>query len=193
MQQLVDFILEVEKLKGVTRKTRPIGLDRYENSAEHSWQLALLALSMLQYAPAPVAIDRVIAMLLIHDLGEIDTGDTIAYVEDGLAERKAAERVAITRIFSHLDPPQRERFMRLWEEFEEAATAEAKFAHAADRAMPVLLNLNNDGQSWRENGITYEQVVRRVGAPIGEGCPALWDYIKSRLADARDQGWFGMA
>jgi putative hydrolase of HD superfamily len=192
LNHLLAFILEVEKLKGVTRKTRPLGLDRYENSAEHSWQLALLAVSMLPYAPEPVDIDRVIAMLLIHDLGEIDTGDTIAYVEEGLAERKAAERAAITRIFNHLDEPQRGRFIALWEEFEEGATPEARFAHAADRAMPVLLNLNNEGQSWRENGISYERVLRRVGPPIMEGCPPLWEYIERRLAEEYDKGWFGI-
>lgn len=192
LEHLLAFILEVEKLKGVTRKTRPLGLDRYENSAEHSWQLALLAVSMLPYAPESVDIDRVIAMLLIHDLGEIDTGDTIAYIDDGLAERKEAERVAITRIFNHLDEPQRGRFIALWEEFEEGATPEARFAHAADRAMPVLLNLNNEGQSWRENGISYERVLRRVGPPIREGCPSLWKFIEQRLAEERDKGWFGI-
>src|SRR5437667_9859087 len=106
MQQIVDFILELEKLKGVTRKTRPLGLERYENSAEHSWQIALFASSMAQYAETPVNIDRVIGMLLVHDIGEIDTGDTMVYVEEGLAERKAAERTAVTRIFGMLPEAQ---------------------------------------------------------------------------------------
>src|SRR3954452_10985606 len=91
MQQIVDFILELDKLKGVTRKTRPLGLDRYENSAEHSWQIALLAASMAQYAAETIDIDRVICMLLVHDIGEIDTGDTIVYAEEGWKERKLAE------------------------------------------------------------------------------------------------------
>src|SRR5437016_1529070 len=108
MQQIVDFILELEKLKGVTRKTRPLGLERYENSAEHSWQIALLAASIAQYAGTPINIDRVISMLLIHDIGEIDTGDTIVYAEEGWAERKAAEFAAVTRIFGLLPEPQRE-------------------------------------------------------------------------------------
>jgi len=191
MQQIVDFILELDKLKGVTRKTRPLGLDRYENSAEHSWQLALLATSLAPYAPAPVDIDRVVAMLLVHDIGEIDTGDTLVYAEHGWAERKAAERAAVERIFGLLPTAQAQRFLVLWQEFEDAESAGARFAHAADRAIPVLLNLNNQGQSWRENGISHERVVARVGPPIQAGCPALWDYLEIRLADARAQGWFG--
>jgi putative hydrolases of HD superfamily len=193
MQQIVDFILEIDKLKGVTRKTRPLGLERYENPAEHSWQIALLAASLVQYATEPVDIDRVVAMLLVHDVGEIDTGDTMFFVEGGWVERKDAERTAAMRIFGLLPEPQRDRFFGLWQEFEEAATPEARFANAADRAMPVLLNLANRGQSWRENGITYERVVGRVQAQIKTGCPALWDYIEARLEEERRQGWFGTA
>jgi len=190
MQQIVDFILEVDRLKGVTRKTRPLGLDRYENSAEHSWQLALLASSLAQYAESPVDIDRVVAMLLVHDVGEIDTGDTIVYAEEGWVERKAAEKAAVTRIFGLLPEPQRGKFLALWQEFEDAETAESRFAHAVDRAMPVLLNLANNGQSWRENGISHERVLRRVAPEIKAGCPALWEYLEARLEDVRQQGWF---
>lgn len=193
MQQIVDFILELEKLKGVTRKTRPLGLDRYENSAEHSWQIALLAASMVEYAEQPVDLDHVVIMLLVHDIGEIDTGDTMAFVEGGWVERKKDERAAITRIFGLLPEAQRDRFIALWDEFEQSETPEARFANAADRAMPVLLNLANRGQSWRENGITYERVVRRVEGQIKDGCPALWDYIRERLAEEHRQGWFGTA
>jgi len=193
MHQIVAFILELDKLKGVTRKTRPLGLERYENSAEHSWQIALLAASLAQYAEDAIDLDRVIHMLLVHDIGEIDTGDTIFYAEDGWVERKAAEKAAVTRIFGMLPEPQRETFLSLWQEFEDCATAEARFAHAADRAMPVLLNLANEGQSWRENGITHERVVRRVAPPIQTGCPALWDYLEARLEEARQNGWFGTA
>ena len=191
MQPIVDFILELEKLKGVTRKTRPLGLDRYENSAEHSWQITLLAISLAGYAEPPVDINRVVGMLLVHDIGEIDTGDTIFYSEEGLDARKAEERVAVARIFAMLPEPQSGRFMALWEEFEDAATPEARFAHAADRAMPVLLNLANGGQSWREHGISHDRVVRRVGPPIRAGCPALWDYLEARLDEEQRTGWFG--
>ena len=192
MQQIVDFILELDKLKGVLRKTRPIGLPRYENSAEHSWQIAMLAASLAEYAVEPIDLDRVVAMLLVHDIGEIDAGDTIVYVEEGWEERKAAERAAVTRIFGMLEEPARSRFMSLWQEFEDGLTPEARFAHAADRAMPVLLNLANEGQSWRENGISHERVIRRVAPPIRDGCPPLWTYLEGRLAEARDRGWFGI-
>ena len=191
MQKIIDFILELDKLKGVTRKTRPLGLDRYENSAEHSWQIALLAASLAPYAASPIDINRVVAMLLVHDIGEIDTGDTMVYVEEGVAERKAAEAAAVKRIFGMLPEPQGAKFLALWQEFEDADTPEARFAHAADRAMPVLLNLANSGQSWRENGIAHDRVVRRIAPPIKAGCPALWDYLEARLEEERRKGWFG--
>jgi putative hydrolases of HD superfamily len=193
MQQIVDFILELDKLKGVTRKVRPLGLDRYENPAEHSWQIALLAASLAHYAESAIDIHRVIGMLLVHDIGEIDTGDTIFFAEGGWEERKAAELAAVRRIFGMLPEPQAARFLALWQEFEDAETPEARFAQAADRAMPVLLNLANGGQSWRENGISHERVVRRVAPPIQAGCPALWDYLEARLEEERRMGWFGTA
>ncbi|HEX8251989.1 MAG TPA: HD domain-containing protein [Thermoanaerobaculia bacterium] len=191
MQEIVDFVIELDKLKGVTRKTRPLGLERYENSAEHSWQIAMLAAAMAPYAETPVDINRVIAMLLVHDIGEIDTGDTIAYAEVAWDVLKADERAAVTRIFGILPEPQRSHFLALWEEFEKGETAEARFANAADRAMPALINLASEGQSWRENGISHERVVRRLKAQIHDGCPSLWAYLETRLEEARQKGWFG--
>lgn len=192
MQQIVDFILELDKLKGVTRKVRPLGLERYENSAEHSWQIALLAASLAHYAETTINIDHVIRMLLVHDIGEIDAGDIMFYAEGGWAERKAAELAAVRRIFGLLPEAQGAAFLALWQEFEDAQTPEARFAHAVDRAMPVLLNLANGGQSWRENGIDYERVIRRVAPPIQSGCPALWAYLETRLEEERQKGWFGL-
>ncbi len=191
MQRIIDFVLELDKLKGVTRKTRPLGLERYENSAEHSWQIALLAASLAPYAEESIDVSHVVAMLLVHDIGEIDTGDTMVYTEGGWEERKAAELAAVTRIFGILPESQGAPFLALWQEFEGAETAEARFAHVADRAMPVLLNLASGGQSWRENGISHERVVRRIAPPIKAGCPALWGYLEGRLAEAREKGWFG--
>ena len=191
LQPIVDFILELERLKGVTRKTRVLGLDRYENSAEHSWQIALLATSLLPYAPQPVDAERVIGMLLVHDIGEIDTGDTLVYIDTGAAERKAAERQAVQRIFGLLAPAQADAFLSLWQEFDDEQTPEARFAHAADRAMPALLNLAAGGQSWLEHGITHARVVQRIGPPIREGCPVLWDYLQARLDAELARGWFG--
>jgi putative hydrolases of HD superfamily len=191
MQAIVDFILELDKLKAVTRKVKPVGLDRYENSAEHSWQLALLAASLAPHAPAGIDMARVTGLLLVHDIGEIDTGDTLVFADLDWAAHKAAELAAVKRIFGLLPAAQGDAFLALWQEFEQGETAEARFAHAADRAMPVLLNLANQGQSWRENGISYARVVARIGPPIQAGCPALWEYLQARLLHARDQGWFG--
>jgi len=191
VQQTVDFILELEKLKAVTRKVRPLGLERYENSAEHSWQIAMFASALLPYAEGEVDIHRVIGMLLVHDIGEIDTGDTMVFVEWGWEERKQAELAAIRRIFALLPGDSGDPFVELWREFEDGFTADSRFAHSVDRAMPVLLNLSNNGQSWRENGISYDRVVRRIGPEINAGCPALWEYIEARLQKARSDGWFG--
>ena len=191
MQDIINFIIELDKLKGVTRKTRPLGLDRQENSAEHSWQIAMLASTLAGYAVEPIDINRVIAMLLVHDIGEIDTGDTIVYATEGWEERKAAELAAVKRIFGLLPAAQGSAFLALWQEFETGETAEARFAHAADRAMPVLLNLANNGQSWRENGISYERVLRRIRPPIESGCPALWQWLAPQLEQAQARGYFG--
>ena len=190
MQYVVDFILELDRLKGVERRTKVIALGRHENSAEHSWHIAMLALSLAPYAEGPIDVERVVRMLLVHDVGEIDTGDTIVYADEGLADRKAAELVAVRRIFGMLPAAEADAFLALWQEFEDAETPEARFAHAADRAMPVLMNLANGGQSWVENGISYERVVRKVGPPIEAGCPALWRYLSERLEAARALGFF---
>lgn len=192
MQQIINFILELEKLKGVTRKVRPVGLDRYENSAEHSWQLAMLAVTLVRYAESSTDINRVIRMLLVHDIGEIDAGDTMVFVEGGWEERKAAELAAVRRIFGMLPEEEGADLLALWQEFEGGETPEARFARAVDRAMPVLQNLANEGGSWRENGISYERVIRRIGPPIKAGCPALWDHLEVRLEEARRRGVFGV-
>ena len=191
LQPYVDFILEVDRLKTVTRKIKPRGTDRFENPAEHSWQIALLALSLATYADPAVDVSHVIAMLLVHDIGEIDTGDTLTFVEGGWVERKAAELEAVRRIFGLLPSDVADRYLALWQEFEAGETIDARFANAADRAMPVLLNLANGGQSWRDNAISYERVIRRVAPPIRAGCPALWDYLEPRLLEARHLGLFG--
>jgi putative hydrolase of HD superfamily len=191
LQQIIDFILELDKLKAVTRKVRPAGLDRYENTAEHSWQIALFAFALAPYAESPVDINRVIAMLLVHDIGEIDAGDTIVFAREGWEETKAAELAGVKRIFGMLPEETGSALLDVWLEFERNDSPEARFAHTADRAMPVLLNLAHQGGSWLENGISYERVVDRIGPEIQAGCPALWTYISARLEDARSKGWFG--
>jgi putative hydrolase of HD superfamily len=189
----IAFALELDKLKAVTRKTRTLHADRYENSAEHSWQIALSALALAGFAEPGTDIGRVVQMLLVHDVGEIDTGDTLVYIEDGLEARKAAERVAVGRIFGLAPAEAAAGLHALWEEFEDGTTREARFAHAIDRAMPALINLANDGQSWRENGVAHARVVARIGPPIAEGCPALWAWMEPRLAAANASGWYVQA
>lgn len=188
MQAVIDFLLELDKLKRVTRKTRPVGLDRRENTAEHSWQIAMMAMSLAPYAPG-IDLDRVVFMLLVHDVGEIDTGDTFFFA-DGHSAQKVDERAAVERIFGLLPSPTRERLLALWSEFDANVTPEARFAHAIDRAMPVILNLANDGGSWRENGVGYEQVIARVGPPVEAGCPALWAHLRAKLEEANARGFF---
>lgn len=191
MQNIVDFLLELDKLKGVTRKILPLGQERYENSAEHSWHLAMAAISLQPYAESPVNISHVIAMLLVHDIGEIETGDTMAFVEEGWVERKNDELAAVTRIFGMLPNGAGGQLLELWKEFEHGDTPESRFANAIDRAMPVLMNLANHGQSWRENDISHERVVRRVRGQIEAGSPKLWAYLEKRLDDVRELGYFG--
>jgi putative hydrolases of HD superfamily len=191
VQPIVDFIREMDKLKSVERKTRPLGLARFENSAEHSWQLAVQAMALARYSDGPIKIERVVSMLLLHDIGEIDTGDTIVYATEGLEQRKAAEQEAVKRMCAMLPSELGESFLSLWQEFEDAETPEARFAHAMDRSVPIILNLANNGQSWRENGIRYEQVIKRNGPAVRAGCPVLWAYLQQQLDEARDRGWFG--
>lgn len=191
MQHIIDFILDIDRLKGVERKTKPLKLARYENSAEHSWQIAMLAMTMAPYAAPGVDIAHVVAMLLVHDIGEIETGDTMVYVETGWEQRKAEERAAIERIFAKLPSAERDRFSKLWDEFERDETPAAHFANALDRAMPALLNLANKGQSWRENGISHARVVNRLRDPISRGCPQLWTYLEAQLNEAQTLGYFG--
>ena len=188
---IVEFIRELDKLKAIERKTRPLHLSRFENSAEHSWQLAIMAMSFSRLASTPVDVERVIRMLLLHDIGEIDTGDTIVYATEGLEQRKAAEEAAVRRICGILPDAIGASYVELWLEFEKAETPEAKFAHAMDRSIPIILNLANHGQSWRENGIRYEQVVKRNGPAVAAGCPVLWAHLEEELARAQAAGWFG--
>ena len=188
--KIVQFVLEIDKLKGVLRKVKPVGEDRYENTAEHSWQIAVFALSLARTLEMPVDAERVVAMLLVHDIGEIDAGDKFVFAQDGWEERKAAELRAVERIFSLAPETIATFLLDMWKEFDAGETQDARFAKAIDRSMPVLLNLSNGGGSWLENGITYERVCARVGPEIEAGCPELWNYMKRQLETAKQKGFF---
>ena len=177
------FLAEAEKLRTILRAT-PIGDgSRQENSGEHSWHLALYALILGEHAPQGVRIDRVIRMLLIHDLVEIDAGDVPIYAQtvEGQAETEIAEQQAAERIFGLLPGDQGPELLALWEEFEAAETPDAVFAKSLDRFQPPNLNLAAGGGSWKAYNVTFDVLDARVGRPIRRGAPALWDWIAPKI------------
>jgi putative hydrolase of HD superfamily len=184
----VRFALEADRLKGVLRRTRLLDGSRQENSAEHSWHLALLALVLADAAPAGVDQARVLRMLLVHDLVELDAGDTFAYDAEANLGREAREQRAAERIFGLLPPEQGAGLRALWDEFEAGTTAEARFAVSLDRFQPLLLNFYGGGGSWLEHGVTRAQVLLRM-APIEHGAPALWPVVREAVERACAAGW----
>ncbi|TQI82055.1 putative hydrolase of HD superfamily [Serratia fonticola] len=188
MTQVVQFLMEIDKLKSVQRRTKVLGTQRQENSAEHSWHFAIAALSLAPYAGEGVDIQRVIQMALLHDIVEIDAGDVFVY---DLAAREAIhdqEVAAAKRLFGLLPEPQREYFTALWQEYEDGESADARFALVLDRSMPMLMNLHNEGQSWVENNVSLEQVIKR-NSMIADIHPELWKHLLQHLQDAQRKGW----
>jgi putative hydrolase of HD superfamily len=149
IEKALSFIIEIEKLKDVQRKTKPVGLNRFENSAEHSWHVCLCALILKDYSNDSIDINRVLKMLLIHDLGEIDAGDTIIYSRE-TNEAKTKEKKGLERLLSLLPGSMNIELMKLWEEFESGETADARFAKAIDRIPPLLHNIYGEGHSWKQ-------------------------------------------
>ncbi len=190
MQQIIDFSVELEKLKGVERRIKPKGQSRFENSAEHSWQVTLLALLMVdelfQHTDEKPDTLKVVKMLLLHDIVEIDAGDKMVY--DNNHDDFDNELVAAKRIFGLLPPDVRDECLSIWVEFEERETLEARVAKAMDRAIPIIQNLNNNGQSWVENGISVHQVIEK-NSIIADGFPPLWNWLLIKLEYAVQQGW----
>ena len=163
LRRQLDFALEIDKEKNVLRQTHLSGHGRRENDAEHAWHMAIMAYLLREYANAPVDAGKVMLMCLIHDIVEIDAGDTYAYDTEGQRTRKDREDAAKERIFSLLPEDQQRELTALFDEFEAAETAEARFAHAMDNLQPLLLNDSNDGADWREHGVAADQVYRRQG------------------------------
>lgn len=183
LEKCFEFILELEKLKAVQRRTKAVGLERYENSAEHSWQTALLALVLANFGERDLDIEKVVKMMLVHDIGEIDADDVFFFDEAGRDGAKAKELAGVKRVFGILPDEKAAELFDLWNEFENGASDEAKFARAIDRVMPVLQNLYNNKQSWTENGVTKEQILTRT-AYIGEGSRVLWETIAAKIEKA---------
>lgn len=170
------FVIEIDRLKGVLRRTTLCDGSRHENSAEHSWHLATIAAVFAEYAGAGVDVARVVRMVLVHDLVEIDAGDTFAYDASADLTRATREQLAADRLFGLLPPDQGAEMRALWEEFEAGVTEEARFATALDRLQPLLNNDRADGGSWRAHGITRAQVIARM-RPIERAIPALWPAV----------------
>lgn len=187
LQEQIQFIVEADKLKRVSRRNKLVDGSRRENSAEHSWHLGLMAMILAEHANEPINLHRVIQMLLVHDVVEIDADDTFCYDTEGMATKEEKEQKAAQRLFRMIPGPKGEEMKGLWEEFEARETPEAKFAAALDRLQPVLANYLTGGGTWREYRVTYEQVMERL-RPIADGSQSLWEYAQGLIAEAVERG-----
>lgn len=184
----VAFIVEVDKLKEIFRQTINTQSRRAENDAEHSWHLCLCVIVLAEHANAPgLDVLRVLKMLILHDLVEIDAGDTFAYDTAAMAGQHEREAIAADRIFGLLPPDQAKEFRALWDEFEERKTPEARFALACDRFQPMLLNCHTEGAAWRKHGVTQDRVLAR-NASVGDGSQAMWRYVVDMVQRTVDAG-----
>jgi putative hydrolase of HD superfamily len=185
----IEFILEVDNLKQIQRRTLLLDRSRRENSAEHSWHIALSVLVLSEYAEEDnLDLLQVIKLLLVHDLVEIDADDTYCYDEVGGRDQKEREMKAADRIFNILPKDQADSFRALWNEFEAGETAESRFANALDRLQPLLHNYFTRGYTWQQYGIRKEQVIARM-QPVDKGSHLLWDYVANLIDDAVKQGY----
>jgi putative hydrolases of HD superfamily len=181
------FLVECDRLKDIVRQTHSVHSGRQENSAEHSWALCLFVMTLAEHSNTPIDGLNVMKMLVIHDIVEIDAGDTFAYDTTRLTDQHERETVAADRIFGLLPEDQRAEFRALWDEFEARQTPDSKFAHAIDRCQSMLLNCLRQGGTWRRHNITLDQVVAR-NSPINEGATTLWDHMSGLLDDIARAG-----
>lgn len=187
LEQQLQFIVEIDKVKNIFRQTYLSDGRRKENDAEHSWHIALMAYLLQEYAEEPVDVTKVMIMVLIHDLVEIDAGDTYAYDDAGAVTKRAREVKAADRIFGLLPPDQMDYFRELWEEFEAYESAEAKYAHLLDNFQPLLLNDVSEGKSWTEHGVKKSQIYKR-NEKIEETSPVIWDCMKGIIDQHIERG-----
>lgn len=174
------FLQEADRLKGILRATPVLEGARPENSGEHSWHLTLYALVLADQAGPEVRIDRVIRMLILHDIVEIDAGDTPIHIAHDPAEQEAREQAAADRLFGLLPDDLKAGFRALWEEFEAAESPDAVFAKSIDRVQPVLQNIASGGGSWVDYNVTFDQLEARVGAKVARGAPGVWPWVRDR-------------
>ncbi len=184
----IAFILEIDKMKTILRQNVPITEPhRQENDAEHSWHLAMMALLLAEHADETVDVARVVKMLLIHDLVEIDAGDTFIYDTAAHHDKEEREQRAADRLFGMLPADQGADLRGLWDEFEARATADARFAHAMDRFQPVLLNIATQGLRWKLHAVTADRVLAR-NRVVGDASERLWTHLQGMIADMVEQG-----
>ena len=188
LKQQIAFMLEIDKLKNIYRQTYVLGEDRKENDAEHSWHLAVLAFLLAEHANSEVDVLKTMKMVLIHDIVEIDAGDTYCYDAEGYKTKADREEKAARRIFGLLPDDQSAEFYDLWREFEDGLTNEAKFAAVLDRLQPLTLNYTKDGISWKEHGVYKEQVVKR-NQHCSESSETIARFIMEMLDDAAEKGF----
>ncbi|MBN1461659.1 MAG: HD domain-containing protein [Armatimonadetes bacterium] len=191
LAQQLEFLVEIDKAKGILRRSYLMDQSRRENDAEHSWHIALMALVLCEHAAEPVDVTRVVKMLLVHDLVEIDAGDIAVYDLDEENQRRKdeQEQAAADRIFGLLPAEQGAEFRALWEEFEARETPEARFARALDRFQPMLQNYHTAGRTWQEVGVGADRVVALNQPILADGAPALEQYALRMLADAVEKGY----
>lgn len=187
LRRQISFIAEADKLKEVLRQTILTQSRRSENSAEHSWHFALMVIVLAEHANQPVDVLRVLKMVLIHDLVEIDAGDTFAYDTKNMADQHEREAKAAGRIFGLLPSDQAAEFRAIWDEFEARQTPESRFAAACDRFHPMLLNCLTDGHAWQKHGVTHDKVLAR-NAHAAEGSTAIWEYAVAMINEAVAKG-----
>ena len=188
LQQQLDFLMEIDALKSVNRMTLITDRSRRENTAEHSWHLAMFALVLAEHANDDVDLFHVLSLCLVHDIVEIDAGDTFAYDTSGYTDKDEREQRAADRLFGLLPPDQSARFRALWEEYEAMETPESRFANAVDRMQPAMLNhMVGDLSTWREHNISRPQAVKRL-SPIGHGSERLWQHTLEVIDEAVRRG-----
>ena len=190
LHEQIQFLMEIDKLKHVFRRTKLLNGSRYENDAEHAWHLAMMAIVLHEYSNEPVELSKVVKMVLIHDLVEIDAGDAFLYDENNAISKAEAETKAAIRVFGLLPEDQRREFIDLWKEFERKETPEARFAAALDRLEPLIQNAHTEGHAWIKYGITKDQVINKNRPPLIAGSEVLWRYAEKMIAESADKGYF---
>lgn len=186
-QKQINFLIEIDKVKSIFRKTRIINNKRYENDAEHAWHMSMMAIILAEHANDDIDICKVVKMALIHDLVEIDAGDTFLYDEDQ-SEKYQKERKCAQRIFGLLPEDQYKEFLGLWDEFEAKETSEAKFAGAVDRLGPIMQNFYDNGHAWQKHSVTSDKVLN-VNSQIQKGSDKIWEYAKDLIENAVKKGY----